>query len=295
MIRRSQRTREGLGWSFIDRLSLRTLIPRLLLLLVGFIVGKRSCYNPVTTKEISPMLYGHIHMAKTAGSNINGYLAANFERVCGNKGYSYDSYQENIRYKRNQEQSVRQHDLVSRYSSWNHRAEVPKEILEEIGFEDCDFVSNERNWDFWVNFFANWKFPVELHLPCRDPVDHLMSICNHRGRTFDCNVQLDAAVDHCLSFMERFNSSLATSMNLKCFDYKANEEYIQYMSERLQPRKIPANFVKRETNHRRKKEAECIWKNPLLEKKLRRYMVDKIDYFSFCDQCMATKNNLFRK
>ena len=46
----------------------------------------------VTRKNIT---YGHIHMAKTAGTTLNSMLALNFERVCGHKGYSFDYYQAN--------------------------------------------------------------------------------------------------------------------------------------------------------------------------------------------------------
>jgi len=44
------------------------------------------------------IVYGHVHMTKTAGSEINGLLASRYERVCGNKGNSYDYYQTNARY-----------------------------------------------------------------------------------------------------------------------------------------------------------------------------------------------------
>ena len=27
---------------------------------------------------------------------------------------------------------------------------------------------------------------LELHIPCRDPIEHLMSLCNHKKRTFTC-------------------------------------------------------------------------------------------------------------
>ena len=40
-------------------------------------------------------IFGLLHMAKTAGTTINGQLANQFERVCGNKGWSYDAYQAN--------------------------------------------------------------------------------------------------------------------------------------------------------------------------------------------------------
>ena len=38
-----------------------------------------------------PILYGHVHVAKTGGTSLNGILANTFERVCGHKGYSYDA------------------------------------------------------------------------------------------------------------------------------------------------------------------------------------------------------------
>ena len=47
------------------------------------------------------MIYGHVHMAKTGGSFVNGALALNYERVCGEKGYSYDAFQANWRYRNN--------------------------------------------------------------------------------------------------------------------------------------------------------------------------------------------------
>lgn len=31
-------------------------------------------------------IFGHIHIAKTAGTEINGELAAHYERICGHKG-----------------------------------------------------------------------------------------------------------------------------------------------------------------------------------------------------------------
>jgi hypothetical protein len=42
-------------------------------------------------------IYGHLHFPKTAGSSLNSLMASKYERVCGNKGYSYDSYQHNSR------------------------------------------------------------------------------------------------------------------------------------------------------------------------------------------------------
>lgn len=41
------------------------------------------------------VVYGHVRMTKTAGTEINAELALRAERVCGNKGYSLNAYQEN--------------------------------------------------------------------------------------------------------------------------------------------------------------------------------------------------------
>ena len=76
------------------------------------------------------VVYGHIHMAKTAGSTINGRLSLDFERVCGNKGYSFDSY--------------RRKGLGH---SWDE--------FKKWGWEDCDYLSwetgwgGELTWEFW--------------------------------------------------------------------------------------------------------------------------------------------------
>ena len=57
--------------------------------------------NNTQVKKFSqrPIVVGHIHIAKTGGTSINGMAANEFERVCGNKGYSFDFFQSNRRHK----------------------------------------------------------------------------------------------------------------------------------------------------------------------------------------------------
>ena len=50
---------------------------------------------------------GHVHIAKTAGTEINGELALRFERICGHKGYSYDYFQYNNRVSESDSQRVK--------------------------------------------------------------------------------------------------------------------------------------------------------------------------------------------
>ena len=52
-------------------------------------------YSRPSSQPPPDVLYGHVHIAKTAGTTVNGELAMHYERVCGHKGYSYDAFQTN--------------------------------------------------------------------------------------------------------------------------------------------------------------------------------------------------------
>jgi len=68
---------------------------------------------------------------------------------------------------------------VSRETPTYNRGRVPLQLMDERGYEDCDYVSHEENFDFWKSFGTN-ETPMELHVPCRDPIDHLSSMYNHK-------------------------------------------------------------------------------------------------------------------
>ena len=54
--------------------------------------------------------------------------------------------------------------------------------MNHRGFEDCDWISHEINWQFWLSL----PRPLELHVPCRDISEHLLSIANHQNLQFEC-------------------------------------------------------------------------------------------------------------
>ena len=152
--------------------------------------------NPMHTPYYRPpVVFGHMHISKTGGTTLNGNLSVLFERVCGHRGYSYDAYQANERFKKHgDEVNAPQNDSIAKAFKGFSRIRVPLKIREEIGFEDCDWISqaltrtadNPRSdWRFWGRF-ESWDLPVQLHVPCRDPVDHLLSQCNHRQVKFSC-------------------------------------------------------------------------------------------------------------
>ena len=145
--------------------------------------------------------------------------------------------------------------------------------MDEIGFEDCDFISMESNWPFWRRF-EDWPLPLELHVPCRDPLDHLMSQCNHHRRTFNCvnasrgPESLAWEVNRCSLFLNRFAWDLLSLNNtrVKCYNFSDQfSPYLAHMDKVLQKKRIPAKFIRWETNRPRNKSDECIWSDPELK------------------------------
>eukprot|EP00542_Grammatophora_oceanica_P009133 CAMPEP_0194044652 /NCGR_PEP_ID=MMETSP0009_2-20130614/16090_1 /TAXON_ID=210454 /ORGANISM="Grammatophora oceanica, Strain CCMP 410" /LENGTH=279 /DNA_ID=CAMNT_0038689229 /DNA_START=141 /DNA_END=980 /DNA_ORIENTATION=+ len=250
----------------------------------------------------SDITYGHVHMAKTAGTEINGMLASRFERVCGHKGNSYDLYQSQLR--RQEKTAEERSDSIAKLYPKYHRARVPQPILKEVGYEDCDYISQEEKWTVWPDIMDNFK--MEIHVPCRDPIQHLMSQCHSKGATFDCdaamNKNLKAEVEKCFVFINRFSQELRTNNNnssststtttttFKCFDPIPLERYMDYMSTKLQPRKKPFDYIR--VSKPRNKETECIWDHPKLLERVKNVLL-KTDYYQFCDECTGSENDLY--
>jgi hypothetical protein len=190
-------------------------------------------------------IYGHVHMAKTAGTTLNGEMAARFERVCGHKGYSYDSWQMNYRLNQSRHGVKVGTDSMPKVYNGYNRGRVHPAIMNEIGYEDCDYVSHETGWKFWPNTFQKWSVPIELHIPCRDPISRLMSMCNFKQRKFNCTNSLEVEIKGCLLQMDRFSSKLVTDctdIEAKCFEAQKIDEYIEYMSSKLQNKRFPAAY-----------------------------------------------------
>jgi len=261
---------------------------------------------PVTSKDryhSNSTIYGHVHIAKTAGTTINGRLANQFERVCGHKGYSYDFTSVNQRQASKQKGDKTSNEYKDIYAvTYNRysRQRVPPSIMEEIGYHNCDYISHETSWKFWGN--KGTYIPdhtMELHVPCRDPIDHLLSQCNQRRREFNCDTNIRNSVEHCLlraAVSDRFSKKLKTmeGITLKCFNPVPIDDYIQYMSTRLQRKRIPPEpYVHVATNQDRNKSKECLWKSPALQEEVRTFLIENVEYYNFCDSCIGSKDDIF--
>ena len=166
--------------------------------------------------------------------------------------------------------------------------------MQEIGYEDCDWVSFEASWKVWQQF-TDWYVPLELHVPCRDPLDHLMSQCNFRRKEFDCQTNdLAAEVESCIVKMNRYKTDLERQgFRVRCFDFRQTNHYIEWIGERLQKKRVETDYVFRSTNRHRNKTNECIWKDPDLMQQIESLMLDKYEYYNFCGRCVGSENDIF--
>ncbi|KAL9178468.1 hypothetical protein ACHAXT_003798 [Thalassiosira profunda] len=255
----------------------------------------------VTGATPLPVLYGHIHMAKTGGTSLNGLLANKFERVCGHKGYSYDAYADNERAKKEKEagKRVTTHPFGQEWS----RSRVNPAVMKMTGYENCDYISHEESWSFWKTKFGEKRFhgmAMELHVPCRSPIDHLMSQCNFRHKALRCaglsDEEFFRAIDSCMVMLDRFGRDLLNSFTVRCFDFRQQfTKYIDHMAGILQRRRLESTpYIKRETNRPRNKTSECIWGDQPMYAKAEAYLISKYDYYKFCDKCMGSADEITR-
>lgn len=218
--------------------------------------------------------------------------------VCGHKGYSYDAYQDNERAKKRAVNGAVKF-ARGKYS----RSRVNPGDMAEIGFENCDYVSHEENWKFWVQNFGNGAFHgvnMQLHIPCRDPIEHLMSMCQHfSNKKIACDAKTDNelfdSVKHCFVYLDlRYSHSLQEQFDVKCYSFQNQfTKYIDHMSTILSHRRFESKpLIKRLTNRERNKENECIWNNDDVRKKVEKFLVKEVPYYQFCDKCIGSENEI---
>jgi len=254
----------------------------------------------------SLVTYGLVHMARSGGSAINRIFALKYERVCGNKGYSYNAYEINERKRLTPPLNYTDIQITTKIMT-RHVNKTGKKIKEDaykVGFDDCDYIAMEQKAGMWQEHMGNLHRPLELHVPCRDPIDHLMSMCAFNHREFRCNVsnkELQKQVNACTNnFLGRFSIDMALSPNftMKCFSSPSKiDDYIEYMGETLQKRRIQGEYFDITSNKfERHKETECIWEkvNEGVRRKLEEMIINHHEYFKYCKNCIGSENDLLR-
>lgn len=125
-----------------------------------------------------------------------------------------------------------------------------------------------------------------------------MSQCNHLHRVIDCDADNDQdfydSIENCYLYLGRYSHKLRDHFDVKCFDFhKEFTTYVDLMANILHERRFVSEpFVKRETNRKQNKELECIWGRQDLIEKARKYLLENIEYYQFCDECIGGENDL---
>ena len=88
--------------------------------------------------------------------------------------------------------------------------------------KNCNYISIEMSWGFWKTY-KDWPHPLEINLPFRDPIDHLLFMFNQIRREFSCDIDSQPQVKAWLAVgfeMKRFSKQLDSieNIHLKCFN-----------------------------------------------------------------------------
>ena len=256
----------------------------------------------VETKADKGIIYGHVHIAKTAGSSLLDVLAGKYDRVCSNKSSSREF---NATFK---------HKRCKDGHEWHQYQ--PKKFLDYL--DQCDYVSAEFKSPFWYE--TEWNRTMELHIPCKDPLNMLMSNCfwprgvdreKNKVRGFDCSPEkttdknLEIQIRRCLGgqnglleqrFSEKFvKKARQNGITMKCFDNDDTfDAYQDYMDPRLKHRDNPIE-INMCWPRLRNRDTECIWKDEELQARVIRILLHNYYYFRYCKDCLFSPDNLIHQ
>ena len=155
-----------------------------------------------------------------------------------------------------------------------------------------------------------------MHIPCREPLAHLMSQINmNKGHEtfFDCTLEGDALVEQVRHNVgvSRFRTEWYQHMpndnnniTMRCFDPMPPQRYVDWMGRQsittgtgggggLQHKRVQNEYVHRSSNSPRDKKHECIWSQPLeYQQRVRDIMAQVAPYYAYCRNCMGTESEL---
>ena len=85
---------------------------------------------------------------------------------------------------------------------------------------------------------------------------------------------------------------MPANTTMKCFNPIPIENYLEFMSKKLQPKRMPRSYVHRDTNKPRKKDMECLLKDEILQAQVEKYLIQNYPLFRFCHECMGSPDDL---
>jgi len=189
-----------------------------------------------SNEKDTPEIFFHVHLAKTAGSTVNRVVARRYYGVCGHKGYSFPQ---------NLEDTVRER-TDARFKGFGLDRVHPTR-MKSWGFHNCAFISHERGADAFTELVRLDTFQNVTKtgiIPCRKPVDHLLSQCNMRGinvtNLVSNNSSCPEIISSCSLAWDRYNDSLLDVFDrIILFRYDDFDPLIARL-DRTMPRRVIA-------------------------------------------------------
>lgn len=188
---------------------------------------------------------------------------------------------------------VKHKDPAFRKYSWDR---VHPARMSSWGFHNCNLISDETGWEKWNATLKPFEKINRVSLiPCRKPVDHFKSMCNHMGinvnELFKDITQENACsrASKCLLGTDRFALEMLRSFDVVAlFHFSAFDDVFDLLDQYLPKRVLPlASNEIYVTNTKRKKETEIL--GSCSEEELDRFLRRSWSYYAFCDR-LVDKN-----
>jgi hypothetical protein len=256
---------------------------------------KNLIWSQVTIEAeqtVHPTIFFHAHLAKTAGSTLNRLVARRYYGVCGHKGYSFA-----------QKYSDETHGRTDSAHPGFGLDRVHPDRMNEWGWHNCALISDEVPWQRLGNIandtvwymdgpnISSARIPqTKLLVPCRDPVDHILSQCNFVNQNFSKLAtslgNCSSVIDRCKVQWNRYDHRLLSYFDkVVLFQYDKLDSVIQHLDESL-PKRVfdldDSSLAFYRTNKDRVKESE-IFTPQCSEGELREALLQAWSYYRLCD------------
>jgi len=234
----------------------------------------------------------HLHLAKTAGSALNRYLARRYHGVCGHKGYSFTQPWLDVKDNRTDPKFYR--PKIGKTKKYGRDVVHPNRMMD-WGLFNCALLSPEASMDQLeqqVRESFLTSVPKVALVPCREPVDHFLSECNMKHLNVTQLFQegsCEKSASKCYIAHNRFNfSRLHIFEKVVLFKYDSFDAVANFLDEYLPIRAVQLENEGKvlRTNRLRQRESERL-PGICSKARLEAHLRSEWEYYDFCDKLLG--------
>jgi|TARA_B110000971_G_scaffold87188_1_gene89562 hypothetical protein len=264
---------------------------------------------PLLGQNDPPKVVFHAHIAKTAGSTFNRFVARRYHASCGNKGVSFaQSFKDDA--DANDAADADDHLLtrnavfgfLNQPSLVTGDAHVTEsDMFSSWGWHNCALISLEITKDEWADVTDRPSLAGQtkaVMIPCRDPIDHILSQCNYNHQSFTDIISGEGGEQACADALpqchvgwERYEHSMLEKFDkVVLFKYDDFEGVERYLDDALPKRRLElehaTEFGFYATNTERSTTNER-FTDACPEETLRKNLLEKWSYYRLCDKFLG--------